>query len=90
MTIDAFCVIAIRTKSARRHASHILECLQFVLVGRVKVIVSTFVTVRAIMPQVVYIAHVDLLDTFHLVFIIFHVRIHTLAISVPGYLISSL
>lgn len=90
MTIDAFCVIAICPKSARRHAGHILECFQFVLVGRVKMIMSAVVAIRAIVAQVMNIAHVDFLDTFHLVFIIFYVRIHTLVISIAGYLISSL
>ena len=90
MTIDAFGVIAVCPKSARCHAGHILECLQFVLVGRVKMIVGAFVAIRAIMAQVMNIAHVDLLDTFHLVFIVFHVRIHTLAVSVAWDLISSL
>lgn len=53
-------------------------------------IVGAFVTIRAIVAQVMHIAHVDLLDTFHLVLIIFHVRIHTLVISIPRYLNSSL
>lgn len=53
-------------------------------------IVGAFVTIWAIVAQVVHIAHVDLLDTFHLVLIILHVRIHTLVISVSRYLINSL
>ena len=89
MAIDALGVIAVCAKSARRHAGYILECLQFVLVGRVEMIMCAIITVWAIVPQVMNIAHVDLLDPLHLVFIIFHVWIHTLAVSVPGYLISS-
>ena len=83
MPINAPCIIALGPKLARRHAAHIPERLQLVLVRLVIVVVRARV-VRAIVAQEVHVAHFQLLDPLDFVRVVLDDGVDALAEAIAG------
>ena len=83
MPINTPQIITLAAKLTRRHAAHIPQRLQLVLRGLVMVIVRARV-IRAVVPQEMHVAHLELLDAFDFVGVVGYDWVDALAVAVSG------
>lgn len=82
MAIDTDQVVTLCPEPARRHASNVFQSGELIFAGLVRMIVGAFIAVGAVFPEIVYVTHVDLLDSVDFGFVVLQLRVNTLAVAV--------
>lgn len=82
MSINTFNLIAFGAKPARSQPGDMLQSLQLVFVRPICMIMCAVFAVRAIVTEEMYVAHVQIFDSFHITLIKFDYGINPLMVAI--------
>lgn len=82
MSINTLDFITFRAKPAWSQSGNIFQSLQLVFVRPVCVIMSAVSAIRAILAKEMYVAHVQIFDSFHIALIKLDCRINPLPVAI--------